>query len=189
MHRVANLCFEAQHHCCRLDSASHTCSTLQTFAIAVVGDLHLEPGQMSIFDSAARQLSAAMTREAGAARLVQLGDLGGYDHHPGGLSKGDATCGAQHEQNSTVSQAGCTAGSMHCFKVAAEYLEQIPAPRALVAGNHDLEGDEFETDEQNLAAWTQVHLPLCNGCCLCRSATEMHLAPASVVRTRSQGIR
>ena len=82
-------------YCCPLNSALRSCSTLQTFAIAVVGDLHLEPGQMSIFDSAARQLSAAVAGAEGAARLVQLGDLGGYDHHPGGLSKGDATCGAQ----------------------------------------------------------------------------------------------
>ena len=27
---------------------------------------------------------------------------------------------------------------------------------ALVVGNHDLEGEDFETDEENLAAWSQV---------------------------------
>ena len=31
-------------------------------------------------------------------------------------------------------------------------------PTALVTGNHDLEGTEFETDEANLAAWTEVSL-------------------------------
>ena len=49
------------------------------------------------------------------------------------------------------------AGSRECLRVAAEYLSGFGAvPRALVVGNHDLEGDEFETDDQNLAAWVQV---------------------------------
>ena len=49
------------------------------------------------------------------------------------------------------------AGSRECLRVAAEYLGGFGAvPRALVVGNHDLEGDEFETDEKNLAAWVQV---------------------------------
>jgi len=32
----------------------------------------------------------------------------------------------------------------------------LPVKSALVVGNHDLEGEDFETDEENLAAWTQV---------------------------------
>lgn len=51
------------------------------------------------------------------------------------------------------------AGSRACFRVAAKYLAGFAAvPRALVVGNHDLEGSEFATDEANLAAWGQVCL-------------------------------
>jgi hypothetical protein len=46
---------------------------------------------------------------------------------------------------------------MHCFKTADSYLRGFfPIRSALVIGNHDLEGEEFETDEANLAAWTKV---------------------------------
>lgn len=48
------------------------------------------------------------------------------------------------------------AGSQACFDLAAEYLGGFSAPQALVVGNHDLEGGEFETDEDNLAAWLAV---------------------------------
>ncbi len=41
--------------------------------------------------------------------------------------------------------------------MAAEYLGGFaPVPAALVVGNHDLEGSEFDSDEANLAAWAQV---------------------------------
>lgn len=40
--------------------------------------------------------------------------------------------------------------------VCREYLSGFGLPHALVLGNHDLEGDEYETDEDNLAAWRQV---------------------------------
>ena len=46
---------------------------------------------------------------------------------------------------------------MQCFKVADTYLRGfLPVRSAIVTGNHDLEGAEFETDVANLAAWTQV---------------------------------
>ena len=51
------------------------------------------------------------------------------------------------------------AGSWGCFRLAADYMGRFGLPAALVTGNHDLEGEEFQTDEDNLAAWTQV----CNG--------------------------
>ena len=50
------------------------------------------------------------------------------------------------------------AGSMACFRRAHDYISGFqPVPAALVVGNHDLEGEDFETDEENLAAWRQVH--------------------------------
>ncbi len=52
------------------------------------------------------------------------------------------------------------AGSRACFRVAANYLGGFGGvPRALVVGNHDLEGDEFETDAANLDAWAQARGP------------------------------
>ncbi|BDA46759.1 probable 3',5'-cyclic adenosine monophosphate phosphodiesterase Cpd at N-terminal half [Coccomyxa sp. Obi] len=50
-----------------------------------------------------------------------------------------------------------TPRSMACFRRAHEYISGFqPVPAALVVGNHDLEGEDFETDEENLAAWRQV---------------------------------
>ena len=44
------------------------------------------------------------------------------------------------------------------LEFAERYLAGFDAPRALVTGNHDLEGEDFDTDEANLAAWRQVGL-------------------------------
>lgn len=68
--------------------------------------------------------------------LVSLGDLGRKDirHEPG--------------------DAGTTAS----FEAARDFLDGfgLPGPYDLVTGNHDLEGlDEFDTDEANLAAWSE----------------------------------
>ncbi|KAK9826404.1 hypothetical protein WJX81_000388 [Elliptochloris bilobata] len=90
---------------------------------------------MDRFREARGQLRQAVEacEDAGAppaSRVVQLGDLGGYEHSP---------------------------GSRECFSVAAEFLAGFgPVPRALVVGNHDLEGAEFESDSENLAAWVEA---------------------------------
>lgn len=42
------------------------------------------------------------------------------------------------------------------LEFAARHLAGFGVPRALVTGNHDLEGEDFDTDEANLAAWQQV---------------------------------
>lgn len=57
--------------------------SLDEFGIGVVGDLHLEPGQMHLFDNAASQIKAALSGIGNGSRLVQLGDVGGYNHKPG----------------------------------------------------------------------------------------------------------
>ncbi|PSC75593.1 calcineurin-like phosphoesterase [Micractinium conductrix] len=102
-----------------------------SFAVAIVGDLHLEPGpQEPLFEEARRQLVGAVCEPGVAApRVVQLGDLGGYKFRP---------------------------GSRECFTRGREYLAGFGLPTTLVTGNHDLEGDEFETDEENLAAWQEA---------------------------------
>ena len=63
------------------------------FSMAIMGDLHLEPAQMPLFHEARRQIRTALRRSAGQqladglmppdARVVQLGDLGGYTNAPG----------------------------------------------------------------------------------------------------------
>ena len=54
------------------------------------------------------------------------------------------------------------AGSVTCrresLRFAEQYLAAFGVPRALVTGNHDLEGEDFDTDEDNLEAWRQVLL-------------------------------
>uniref|UniRef100_A0A383VZZ7 Calcineurin-like phosphoesterase domain-containing protein n=1 Tax=Tetradesmus obliquus TaxID=3088 RepID=A0A383VZZ7_TETOB len=99
------------------------------YSVSVLGDLHLEPGQMHLFHEAQQQLAAAMSQAGSGARVVQLGDLGGYKYKP---------------------------GSRACFQTAVEYLDGFQAPVALILGNHDLEGDEFEEDVENLAAWHEA---------------------------------
>ncbi|KAI8474051.1 MAG: Metallo-dependent phosphatase-like protein [Monoraphidium minutum] len=104
-----------------------------TWPVSIMGDLHLEPAQMHLFEEAQRQLRAAMSDGAGrllpGARVVQVGDLGGYKHGP---------------------------GTRACFEVALDYMSGFETPFSLITGNHDLEGHEFETDEENLAAWHDV---------------------------------
>ncbi|CAK0785880.1 hypothetical protein CVIRNUC_009093 [Coccomyxa viridis] len=113
-----------------LDSelSSHTADS---FSIAIVGDLHLEQKGMKTFHRARQQLKDVLSASgSGEPRVVQLGDLGGYSEKP---------------------------GSMYCFRVADAYLKGfLPIRAAVVTGNHDLEGEEFETDAANLAAWTKT---------------------------------
>lgn len=88
---------------------------------------------MPLFEEAQKQLRTAMSDSAGRvlpeARVVQVGDLGGYKHGP---------------------------GTRGCFEVALDYMSGFGVPFSLITGNHDLEGHEFDTDEQNLVAWHEV---------------------------------
>uniref|UniRef100_A0A061QWZ0 Calcineurin-like phosphoesterase n=1 Tax=Tetraselmis sp. GSL018 TaxID=582737 RepID=A0A061QWZ0_9CHLO len=51
-----------------------------------------------------------------------------------------------------------TPGSRECFETAREFLAGFGLPVSVVTGNHDLEGEEFETDEENLEAWKSAFL-------------------------------
>jgi hypothetical protein len=90
---------------------------------------------MKIFLTARDQLIEALQNQSSnqegsiAQRIVQLGDLGSYEHGP---------------------------GSTGCFKRGKSYLDSFNLPTAMVLGNHDLEGAEFDTDEQNLAEWRSI---------------------------------
>ena len=64
---------------------------------------------------------------------------------------------------------------MYCFRVADAYLKGfLPIRAAVVTGNHDLEGEEFETDAANLAAWTKAG-PVEQPCMLARLSSAMQI--------------
>lgn len=114
---------------CGLDPM-YSARDVDEFTLAIVGDLHLERKGAPMFERAREHLLDVLESGTGTPRVVQLGDLGGYNEKP---------------------------GSMACFRRAHEYISGFqPTPAALVVGNHDLEGEDFETDEENLAAWRQV---------------------------------
>jgi hypothetical protein len=100
------------------------------FSVAIMGDLHISrnPEELTPFNEARDQLRTMVTQDGiDAPRVVQLGDLGNYD----------------------VGWPGSSA----CFDLAGQFLDSFNLPTAMVLGNHDVEGEEFETDEENLAKW------------------------------------
>lgn len=102
------------------------------FAVAIMGDLHLpsNAADMGLFLEARDQLVGMARQDSAAARLVQLGDLGSYERG--------------------------WPGSAACFARAGDFLTGFNLPTGLILGNHDLEGDDFDTDEANLAAWQEA---------------------------------
>ena len=58
------------------------------FTLAIVGDLHLERRGAEAFARARQQLRSLLAREP-CPRVVQLGDLGGYNDQPGGCTDAD----------------------------------------------------------------------------------------------------
>jgi hypothetical protein len=112
------------------DPKNFSDSNCTNFSVAIMGDLHISrnPEELTLFNEARDQLRTMVTQEGiDAPRVVQLGDLGNYD-------------------------AGWP-GSSACFDLADQFLNSFDLPTAMVLGNHDVEGAEFETDEENLAAW------------------------------------
>eukprot|EP00193_Tetraselmis_chui_P009181 CAMPEP_0177753994 /NCGR_PEP_ID=MMETSP0491_2-20121128/1768_1 /TAXON_ID=63592 /ORGANISM="Tetraselmis chuii, Strain PLY429" /LENGTH=568 /DNA_ID=CAMNT_0019269339 /DNA_START=71 /DNA_END=1779 /DNA_ORIENTATION=- len=84
------------------------------------------------FREARDQIVRALPEVCGGregCRVVQLGDLGGY---------------------------ACDPGSQQCFDTAKDFLSGFGFPVGVITGNHDLEGEEFKTDEDNLAAWLRT---------------------------------
>lgn len=51
---------------------------------------------------------------------------------------------------------GTTSGSTAAFETARSYLASFEVPFHAITGNHDLEGTDFDTDEENLAAWQKA---------------------------------
>ncbi|KAF5837188.1 Metallo-dependent phosphatase-like protein [Dunaliella salina] len=100
-----------------------------------MGDLHMSPEQMHLFHEARDQmLQRFLTDSEGkplpGARICQLGDTGHSKH---------------------------ASGSRASAQFARDFLDSFSGiPRAVVLGNHDMEGDEFPTDPDNLEAWQEV---------------------------------
>eukprot|EP00884_Botryococcus_braunii_P003090 jgi/Botrbrau1/12782/Bobra.117_1s0001.1 len=57
---------------------------VSSFSVGILGDLHLEPGQMHLFEEAREHfISHLVNTGIPGPRIVQLGDLGGYSNRPG----------------------------------------------------------------------------------------------------------
>jgi len=92
--------------------------------VAVLGDLHLDPNDVAQMNVFAKAREQLSAQQL--SHVVSLGDLGGY---------------------------ACRPGSLESFHVAKAFLDSFGVERKVVLGNHDLEGEEFGTDAENLEAW------------------------------------
>jgi hypothetical protein len=55
-----------------------------SFSVGILGDLHLEPKQMHLFEEAREHFISHLVHSGTPGpRIVQLGDLGGYSNRPG----------------------------------------------------------------------------------------------------------
>jgi hypothetical protein len=113
---------------------------------------------MHLFHEAQQQLRAAMSDGNGrllpGARVVQVGDLGGYKHGPGEFAAAATTDSlVLYAVTHTVClQLGSYpyvpptkqppnhglvhAGTRACFQVALDFLSTFDAPFSLITGNH-----------------------------------------------------
>lgn len=88
----------------------------------------LESNELQILSgqAAAKCVQEAFDKVGGDNKLVvQLGDVG----------------------------TGALSGSPAAFETARLYLQSFKVPVHAITGNHDLEGTDFDDDEENLAAW------------------------------------
>ena len=91
--------------------------------------------------------------------VFQLGDLGGYTH----------------------------CGSWQSFQEGHALLNGFDRPFYTLLGNHDLEGPEYATDEQSIAAWLRrfgyqrpyYMVDLGSAIAICLSTTSFRANPAS----------
>jgi len=114
----------------------------QTFTIAILGDLHLDPRYMDDHIAGREHFLPILTGKDGLPKkrscVVSLGDLG-------------------ESKPVKPDSKELFAGTSDCFKLAREYLDGFKVPFEVVGGNHDLEGiDEFPTDETNLAEYLKA---------------------------------
>lgn len=104
----------------------------QEYAVAVLGDLHLDPRDMKDHESGRDHiLKVLATKSTQNTCIVSLGDLG--------------------ESKSVDETTQLFSGTSSCFRFAKKYLDSFGHNVEVVTGNHDLEGiDEFNSDQENL---------------------------------------
>jgi len=103
------------------------------FSVHIPDDLHHDAKKMSDHETGREDIKKLLQKEKNV-HIISLGDLGVV--------------------KSLEVGGPLFSGTSECFKLAKSYLDSYQLPYDVVAGNHDLEGlDEFETDEENLAAF------------------------------------
>lgn len=90
------------------------------------------------------------------------GCIGRHQAH-GTLSTSSATLGPGTRKGELLSRCSlltwwwlCLCRRRESLEFGAKFLAGFGVSAATVAGNHDLEGEDFETDEANLQAWREV---------------------------------
>ena len=96
--------------------------TSDKFAVAVLGDLHIDPRKMEDYYTGREQWMKVLEKEAaessGNVALVSLGDLG------------ESKSVRPEETNELF------AGTTECHEMAAEFLSSFGVPYEVVGGNH-----------------------------------------------------
>lgn len=114
----------------------------ETFTIAILGDLHLDPRYMDDHIEGRKHFMPIVTKKDGSIKnrcaVVSLGDLG-------------------ESKSVKPDSKELFAGTTECFELARSFLDGFKVPFEVVGGNHDLEGiDEFPTDETNMEAYLRI---------------------------------
>uniref|UniRef100_A0A7S2HR38 Calcineurin-like phosphoesterase domain-containing protein n=1 Tax=Helicotheca tamesis TaxID=374047 RepID=A0A7S2HR38_9STRA len=113
------------------------------YMVGVLGDLHMDPRKMEDYEIGRNQwlpIFNEAKEKHGNVALVSLGDLG-------------ESKSVRPEETTEL-----FAGTTECHKLASDFLGSFGVPYEVIGGNHDLEGlDEFETDEENLKMFLDVH--------------------------------
>ncbi|CAI5462868.1 unnamed protein product [Closterium sp. Yama58-4] len=146
--------------------------------IVVMGDLHLEPGQMTLFHEARDQIVRLLAGDqenlaTDASNSAENGRTAARSETTSSVTDGGSANGSSDSNGKSSLESDAPAavppalliqlgdvggysnkpGSAECFRSAVSFLDSFRLPRLSVTGNHDLEGSEFESDERNLLAW------------------------------------
>ncbi|CAI5513423.1 unnamed protein product [Closterium sp. Naga37s-1] len=146
--------------------------------IVVMGDLHLEPGQMTLFHEARDQIVRLLAGDqenlaTDPSICTENGRTAAGGETTSSVTNGESAKGSSNSNGKSARESDAPAaappalliqlgdvggysnkpGSAECFRSAVSFLDSFRLPRLSVTGNHDLEGSEFESDERNLLAW------------------------------------
>jgi len=119
-----------------MTSAAQSSMTGDEFTLAILGDLHMDPRDLD-HSFEGRSHVKALLDESPNPFVCSLGDLG--------------------ESKDCTQTQQLFSGTSECFKLVRDYLDGFGHPYDIVGGNHDLEGiDEFSTDEENLEVYLKM---------------------------------